>query len=105
MTTINPFDFFVEDYAENYPFDYTEHLKNELLPYLETIDCGPKFEKFLAAVDLQERSINDFLVDITQYVQGEIEYLVRLEPGERINSKWSCKAVKTIWDKVKGFKN
>ncbi|MEH6570338.1 MAG: transglutaminase family protein [Halioglobus sp.] len=81
MTTINPFDFFVEDYAENFPFEYTEQLGNELLPYLEAQECGPKFDRFLAGFDCKERTINDFLVEINQYVEGEIEYLVRLEPG------------------------
>lgn len=81
MTTINPFDFFVEDYAENFPFKYTEQLASELRPYLETLECGPTFDKFLADFGRKECTINDFLVAINQYVQGEIEYLVRLEPG------------------------
>lgn len=81
MTVINPFDFFVEEYAENYPFEYTEQLKKELTPYLETLDCGPLFEKRLAAVNLDECPINDFLVDINQKLQLDIDYLVRLEPG------------------------
>jgi len=81
MTTINPFDFFVEDYAEDFPFEYTSQLKGELLPYLETIECGPEFKKFLAAVNTEEQTINDFLVAINQQAQQAVEYLVRLEPG------------------------
>ncbi|MEH6558818.1 MAG: transglutaminase family protein [Oceanicoccus sp.] len=81
MTTINPFDFFVEDYAETYPFEYNKQLKTELRPYLAKLRCGSMFKNFLANVDRSERTINDFLVEINQYVQQEIEYLVRLEPG------------------------
>ncbi|WP_045860825.1 transglutaminase family protein [Teredinibacter purpureus] len=81
MTTINPFDFFVEEYAENYPFKYTTQLKAELRPYLEKLKCGPKFKKFLMGVKNKKGTINDFLVEINQYVEKEIEYLVRLEPG------------------------
>ena len=35
LTVINPFDFFVEDYAETYPFRYSKTTKAELQPYLE----------------------------------------------------------------------
>ncbi|HEY0269158.1 MAG TPA: transglutaminase N-terminal domain-containing protein, partial [Methyloradius sp.] len=41
MTVINPFDFFVEKYAETYPFKYTEQLEHELSPYLKADPIGP----------------------------------------------------------------
>jgi len=41
MTVINPFDFFVESYAEHDPFDYEPTLRRELTPYLEIEDDGP----------------------------------------------------------------
>ncbi|MEJ0102009.1 MAG: transglutaminase N-terminal domain-containing protein [Bacteroidota bacterium] len=41
MIVINPFDFFVEEYAENYPFTYKGALAKELAPYLEIQDDGP----------------------------------------------------------------
>ncbi|WP_101756795.1 DUF2126 domain-containing protein [Oceanicoccus sp. KOV_DT_Chl] len=81
MVTINPFDFFVEEYAEKYPFKYPAQLKKELLPYLEKLKEGKKFKKFLNGFDKKPRAINDFLVELNQYVEKEIEYLVRLEPG------------------------
>lgn len=86
MTVINPFDFFVEEYAEKYPFTYPKQLKKELLPYLEkethkNKQCGALFKKRLKAVNTKKQPINDFLVDINQKLQQEINYLVRLEPG------------------------
>src|ERR1700679_1896132 len=37
MTTIHPFDFFVEASAEKYPFAYEPLLAKELAPYLEAL--------------------------------------------------------------------
>ncbi|UWX53837.1 hypothetical protein NYZ99_11915 [Maribacter litopenaei] len=41
MKTINPFDFFVEESVEDFPFTYKPDLKKELLPYLEITEDGP----------------------------------------------------------------
>ena len=38
MTVINPFDFFVETYAEKFPFAYPPQLARELSPFLEPED-------------------------------------------------------------------
>src|ERR1700759_13965 len=34
MTVINPFAFFVESYAEKFPFSYSQQLANDLVPFL-----------------------------------------------------------------------
>jgi uncharacterized protein (DUF2126 family)/transglutaminase-like putative cysteine protease len=86
MVAINPFDFFVEEYADFFPFYYTKQLKKELLPYLEkeplkSKHCGPLFKKYLKGIDTSKQAINDFLVNINQRLQQDINYLVRLEPG------------------------
>ncbi|MDE9366616.1 transglutaminase family protein [Luteipulveratus sp. YIM 133132] len=44
MTVINPFDFFVEEYAERFPFVYPDGLRAELEPYLTPVDDGTPTE-------------------------------------------------------------
>src|SRR5664279_3056185 len=66
MVVINPFDFFVEDYAENYPFSYDDQLPKELVPYLEIKESGPLLTKWLKGIDVSKKTINDFLVYINQ---------------------------------------
>ncbi|WP_110709120.1 transglutaminase family protein [Salinicola sp. CR57] len=81
MTVINPFDFFVEGYAEHYPFDYPKALRKELAPYLEVRERGPRLAKWLAGVPKGDFAIADFLVQLNQRLQQDIQYLVRMEPG------------------------
>src|SRR6266700_5782500 len=44
MTVINPFDFFLEPYAERYPFTYEALEAGELRPFLEPLPLGPRLE-------------------------------------------------------------
>lgn len=81
MTVINPFDFFLEDYAQKFPFSYPEQLKKELAPYLEAQPQGEKFAALFDRIDKTKRSSNDFLVELNQLVQGAVEYGIRYEPG------------------------
>jgi transglutaminase-like putative cysteine protease len=81
MTVINPFDFFVEEYAEHYPFSYTEQLHKELVPYLEIRESGPKLKAWLRTCKKDKQKIIDFLVDLNQRLQKDIFYNIRMEPG------------------------
>src|SRR6185369_12647685 len=85
MTVINPFDFFVESWAEHFPFAYPDKLATELAPYLEQEQPGPLFAKWLADFKANGfkpgMQIVDFLVAVNQRLQKEIRYLVRMEPG------------------------
>src|SRR6187397_580518 len=47
MTVVNPFDFFVEPYAEHYPFTYSPALAKELIPFLEVEPAGPRVTAWL----------------------------------------------------------
>ena len=41
MTVVNPFDFFLEEIAERYPFEYAPELAADLGPYLRADEPGP----------------------------------------------------------------
>lgn len=81
MVVINPFDFFLESYAEQFPFCYPPALKKDLGPYLEITESGPLLEQWVAAVETHERPMTEFLVAINQRLVQGLEYLVRMEPG------------------------
>jgi uncharacterized protein (DUF2126 family)/transglutaminase-like putative cysteine protease len=81
MTVINPFDFFVEDYAELFPFTYDPQLKRELVPYLEIREDGPLLKSWLETIDNTQRNPVDFLVDINRRLNQDIRYSIRMEPG------------------------
>jgi uncharacterized protein (DUF2126 family) len=81
MTVINPFDFFIEEYAETMPFRYEAQLARELAPYLEIRERGPLLQQWLGATDRSEQHVVDFLVALNQRLQGDIGYLIRMEPG------------------------
>ena len=81
MVTINPFDFFVEEYAQKFPFDYDAELKKELLPYLEVREDGELLKKWLKDVDFEQPNTVMFLVAINHRLQQDIGYNIRMEPG------------------------
>jgi uncharacterized protein (DUF2126 family)/transglutaminase-like putative cysteine protease len=85
LITINPFDFFLEEYAEKMPFEYEPALKRELLPYLEHRGEGSRFAGLLGRVrdDIARpgRRPVDVLVDINQLIQRSLRYDIRMEPG------------------------
>ena len=81
LITLNPFDFFVDEYAEQFPFKYKKDLKKELEPYLEVTEKGKSLKKFIKTLDLKKRSTNDFMVYINQEIYKYLNYSLRLEVG------------------------
>jgi uncharacterized protein (DUF2126 family)/transglutaminase-like putative cysteine protease len=85
MIALNPFDFFVEEYAENYGFRYEASLARELAPY--SIQSAPeaRFGKLIEEVHSKyarpgRRNI-DVLVDINRDISQRLRYDLRMEPG------------------------
>jgi uncharacterized protein (DUF2126 family)/transglutaminase-like putative cysteine protease len=81
MTVINPFDFFVEPYAESLPFAYEADLAIELAAYLKVEETGAGLEAFVAELPLPAVNTVNFLVALNARLQREIRYVVRMEPG------------------------
>ncbi|CAI4166664.1 DUF2126 domain-containing protein [Alteromonas macleodii] len=82
LTVINPFDFFLESYAETFPFSYEKRLARDLTPYLETEDASSLFQQLIDNQQPKEPVATvDFLVGVNRAVYDLIEYGVRMEPG------------------------
>src|SRR5436190_680106 len=85
MTVINPFDFFVDPSAEQFPFVYSNENFRELAPYLELLPETPRLmawvrkarSRFLAA----PITTIDLLIAVNRMVREDVDYLVRMEQG------------------------
>ncbi|BBX16861.1 transglutaminase [Mycolicibacterium duvalii] len=89
LMVINPFDFFIEDYAERAGFTYPRALAEDLKPYLRPVDevgdgSGPGglaqawVQNFTIAAGTP---IIEFLVALNRAVNADVGYSVRMEAG------------------------
>ncbi|MAI20207.1 MAG: IMP dehydrogenase [Kiritimatiellaceae bacterium] len=81
LKPINPFDYFLEKYAEHYPFEYPSVLKRELRPFFHKQRMGPLFQSFLETIDVSKKQTNDFLAEVNQKVNQHLNYSLRMDPG------------------------
>ncbi|MET0335312.1 MAG: transglutaminase family protein, partial [Rhizobacter sp.] len=81
MSVLNPFDFFLEPSAENFPFEYDASLAHELAPYRLKGELTPQLAKYVASISREKMQTTNFLVALNQRLQGDIGYLIRMEPG------------------------
>lgn len=97
LTVINPFDFFVEESAETFPFTYSSVNQRELAPYLAVEPAGTTLQAWIAANTPEDMRIIDALVAINQAVQRDVAYQLRMEPGVQTSeqtltlAKGSCR--------------
>ena len=81
MTIYNPFDFFVEESAEAWPFDYPADLEEDLSIYRRPEPVGPRLRALLATIPREHGNTVSFLVELNARLQAETGYIVRMEPG------------------------
>ena len=81
LAVINPFDFFVEPYAEEFPFAYSEELATELAAYLLPEPETPLLKQYLDQIATKRGRTIPFLVALNAELQHMIHYVIRMEAG------------------------
>ena len=81
MAVLNPFDFFLEPYAQQFPFSYEAGEQRELAPYLARLPATRLFAGYLESILRKNKSVVDFLVDLNLRLSRDVRYLIRMEPG------------------------
>jgi uncharacterized protein (DUF2126 family)/transglutaminase-like putative cysteine protease len=81
MTVYNPFDFFVEELAEQWPFEYPDEIVPDLSIYRTPEPAGPRLQAFLDGIERTPGNTVDFIVALNAQVQREIGYVIRMEAG------------------------
>ncbi|HET7075165.1 MAG TPA: transglutaminase family protein [Mycobacterium sp.] len=92
LKVVNPFDFFIEDWAEIWPAGgliYPKEMADDLRPYLRPVDedaegsgPGELVQAWLRNFTVPEgtRTI-DFLVSLNRAINADVTYSLRMEPG------------------------
>ena len=81
MSVFNPFDFFLEPYAQQYPFEYEAGEQRELAPYLARLPATRRLGGYLESILRRNKSVVDFLVDLNLRLSRDVRYLIRMQPG------------------------
>jgi len=81
MTVFNPFDFFVSEDAEQWPFEYPEELRDDLSIYRRAEPVGARMQAFLDSIPKTPLRTVDFIVDLNARVAQAVGYVIRLQPG------------------------
>ncbi|MBD8651653.1 transglutaminase family protein [Rhizobium sp. CFBP 13726] len=82
MTVYNPFDFFVEEEAQAWPFTYPADLIEDLSIYRTPEPPEPALIEYLKTLDMSPgQPTVDMVVGINARLQQAIGYVIRMEPG------------------------
>jgi uncharacterized protein (DUF2126 family)/transglutaminase-like putative cysteine protease len=84
MAVLNPFDFFLETYAQRIPFKYEPSEVRELTPFLVKAPATPRVAEYLGNISREPRATVDFLVDLNRRLASDVKYLIRMEHGVQL---------------------
>ena len=92
MAVYNPFDFFTEEGAQTWPFDYPAELADDLVIYRRAETAGPQLKAFLRRVPRDPMVTVDFLVMLNRMIAETVGYTIRMEPGVQTPEETLAKA-------------
>jgi uncharacterized protein (DUF2126 family)/transglutaminase-like putative cysteine protease len=81
MAVQNPFDFFLEPYAQRFPFSYEPTDARDLAPFTFKGFEPPRFREYLNSISREPRATIDFLVELNARLAADVRYVIRMEPG------------------------
>jgi uncharacterized protein (DUF2126 family)/transglutaminase-like putative cysteine protease len=81
MAAFNPFDFFVEPEAEQFPFLYATELAQSLEPYRKAEPATPRMRALLDSLPRESMNTVDFVTGLNARVRDAVSYVIRMEPG------------------------
>ncbi|GAB3775622.1 uncharacterized protein (DUF2126 family)/transglutaminase-like putative cysteine protease [Nocardioides ginsengisegetis] len=84
LMVINPFDFFIEESAERFPFAYEPVLAADLAPYLRPVEDSAEaaaWKDRLPPLPEDGTPTVTFLADLNAAVHRDVAYSVRMEAG------------------------
>jgi uncharacterized protein (DUF2126 family)/transglutaminase-like putative cysteine protease len=100
LTVINPFDFFLDESAERWPFAYGAQEARDLAPYLATDPAGKLLADWLAEVKSEPdgEATVPFLFALNRRLQGDVGYSLRFEPGVQTPEETLARAIGSCRD-------
>jgi transglutaminase-like putative cysteine protease len=81
IAPVNPFDFFLEPYAESWPFALPPDLREDLAPFLNAEPAGPHLKELMRSLPHEPQNTVDFLVVLNRRLRHLIRYVIRLKGG------------------------
>jgi transglutaminase-like putative cysteine protease len=81
IAPLNPFDFFLDPYAESWPFTFPPELREDVAPFLKTAPAGPQLKELVRSLPREPQSTIDFLVILNRRLHHLIRYVTRVEEG------------------------
>jgi len=81
LPVINPFDFFLEEHTQEFPFNYEPQLLSELSPYFKKDPKSLLLQDWLKSFKRTKQRTMDYLMMVNARVKTEIQYVIRMDPG------------------------
>lgn len=92
MTVINPFDFFLDEEVQQFPFSYGATQRKELAPYLDAAPPETLLADLIKELRREKVGTVDYLVELNSALRNRVGYVIRMEPGVQTPEETLAKA-------------